>query len=475
MEPIHILKDLVRIPSVSRKPSEITEFIASRVDGSIQEFPIRGHPNGRNVIAISEPCPGEPFILLNGHHDTVAPVEGWNTDPFDPLVMEGNLHGLGTNDMKAGLAVIMALYHHLRDRHNIIFTSSDDEESDSMGSFALVDPVNGPLAPYLPRIAGVLVAEPTGERVMLGARGRYALKLTVHGLACHGARPHLGINAVDRAADIAVALRDMPLDTHPKLGRGSYSILGMRGGTETLSVPDHCDIVIDRHITRQMSGEEVIREFRQHLGGIDVPLDISLVEREVPFLEPYACSPEDPFIKCFLSSLSESITLGGSSSPPSSSSPLPSPTSPSPSSSLSSSHTSSSFSSFSPSSPPSSPSPSPPPSSSSSPPPPSPSSSPSSSSSFSPSPPTPPSPNITPSRVFTSTTPTKLSTPTPSSPIQEIIYGASVGDYNIFGNLLPTIVYGPSGQYHHSANEYVELDSVRSVYEKLTAWLSIRS
>ena len=409
MEPIHILKELVRIPSVSRKPSEITEFIASRVDGSIQEFPIRGHPNGRNVIAISEPCPGEPFILLNGHHDTVAPVAGWVTDPFDPVVKERNLHGLGTNDMKAGLALIMALYHHLRDRHNIIFTSSDDEESDSMGSFALVDPVNGPLAPYLPRIAGVLVAEPTGERVMLGARGRYALKLTVHGRACHGARPHLGINAVDRAADIAVALRDLPLDSHPRLGKGSYSILGMRGGTKTLTVPDHCDIVIDRHITRQMSGEEVIREFRQHLGGIDVPLDISLVEREVPFLEPYACSPEDPFIKGFLSSLS-------------------------------------------------------------------------SSSSFSPSPPTPPSPNTTPFRVFTSTTPpspnitsSKVSTATPSSPIPEIIYGASVGDYNIFGNLLPTIVYGPRGQYHHSANEYVELDSVRSVYEKLMAWLSIRS
>ena len=122
-----------------------------------------------------------------------------------------------------------------------------------------------------------------------------------------------------------------------------------------------------------MSGEKVIAEFRKLFEGIDVPLDISLVERQVPFLEPYVCSPEEPFIRTFLNSLSHSLVGHG--------------------------------------------------------------------------------------------TPEMERSP-------EIIYGASVGDYNIFGNLLPTIVYGPRGQFHHSANEFVNLESVRSAHEKLKDWIS---
>ena len=444
MDPVELTKDLIRIPSISREQyhdsvsivhsisdsiahsisNSIAHHIAPLVDGTIQEFPITNSPHGTNVIAISEPFPGEPFILLNGHHDTVAVAEGWSTDPLAPVERNGRLYGLGASDMKAGTAINIALFNEFREKLNLIFTSSDDEESDSMGSFALIgqgsgsgsvsDPksvsvrgpvpgadsgsgitpgtlpeagsgsASGPLVPYLDRIRGALITEPSNERVMLGARGRYAFRLTVHGRAAHGARPHLGINAVDEAARIAIRLTKIPMDSHPLLGEGSLCSLAITGGTRTLSVPDLCGLVVDRHYTVPMTSDTIIAEFRnsfegpigvtedQNTGTGDgtwddqgigrASVDIRPVDREVPFLQPYTTSPDEQFVRDF-------ITGTGI--------PLP----------------------------------------------------------------------------------------------QDFLYGASVGDYNIFGNLLPTIVYGTIGRFHHSPDEYVEIDSIRRVHSQLSRWL----
>jgi acetylornithine deacetylase/succinyl-diaminopimelate desuccinylase-like protein len=48
-----------------------------------------------------------------------------------------------------------------------------------------------------------------------------------------------------------------------------------------------------------------------------------------------------------------------------------------------------------------------------------------------------------------------------------IVYGESVGDFNLFGKIMPTIVCGPSSQDWHSPNEFVSMDSiirVRNLY-----------
>lgn len=385
MDPVQGTKELVRIPSISRERSDIAEFIANQVDGTIQEFPVKNASLGRNVFAVSEPYPGEPFLLLNGHHDTVAIAEGWTHDPFDPEELDGRLFGLGTSDMKAGTAINISLFQNFRDRLNLIFTSSDDEESDSLGSFALISQDTGPLKPYLDRIHGVVITEPSNERIMLGARGRYALHLTVHGRSAHGARPHLGVNAVDQAAAIALRLSKLPMDSHPQLGTGSVCTLSISGGTRTLSVPDHCELFVDRHYTEPMTGPEVVREFRQGIGKLEAEVEIDLVDREVPFLEPYACAAEEPFIREFVDSIGSQTELEPGRQP-------------------------------------------------------------------------------------------EMEVGIGSGRTGDIqndpfLYGASVGDYNIFGNILPTIVYGTVGRNHHSADEYVEIGSIRRVHSQLSNWL----
>lgn len=52
---------------------------------------------------------------------------------------------------------------------------------------------------------------------------------------------------------------------------------------------------------------------------------------------------------------------------------------------------------------------------------------------------------------------------------ENIVYGESVGDFNMFGKVMPTVVYGPAAQDWHSPNEFVLMDSivrVRDLYVK---------
>jgi acetylornithine deacetylase/succinyl-diaminopimelate desuccinylase-like protein len=49
-----------------------------------------------------------PFILLNGHIDTVPAADGWVIDPLEPRVTNGWMNGLGSADMKAGLVGAIA-------------------------------------------------------------------------------------------------------------------------------------------------------------------------------------------------------------------------------------------------------------------------------------------------------------------------------------------------------------------------------
>lgn len=350
---LELTKNLIEIPSVAREKTEIADYLATIVDGNVQEFRCKGNPCGSNVISISEPHPAQPFILLNGHHDTVAPSEGWSTDPFHAVVKGDRLYGLGAVDMKSGLAILTELFLEFRDSLNLIFTSVGDEEMDSTGTFSLFNGEDAPLRPYLKRIAGVVITEPTQEKVMLGARGRYAIRISVHGKAAHGVRPHMGESAIEKAAIIITSLRKMVMEEHPLLGRGSYCVLEIHGGTKTLSVPEKCTMIVDRHITKSMDAKTVIAEFRKALSGFQ-GVDIELVEREMPYLMPYVSSSKEPFIKEFLDAVDGVVS-----------------------------------------------------------------------------------------------------------------YGASVGDFNIFGGMMATVVYGPRGEAYHSPDEFAFISSIEKVYQRL--------
>ena len=252
---------------------------------------------GFNIIAKHKGREDAPTIILNGHMDTVDVVEGWEIDPFSGDISDGKIYGLGAADMKGGLASLIYAFKRAVSEENplnIIFTAVVREELDSEGGFALLNEVDGDIA---------FIAEPTNEVPMLGARGRYVLDIVFKGESGHGARPETGINAIECASSFIRNLKKMPLTEHPKMGTGSICALRIEGGSDFLSVPEKCKIVVDRHIVPGESRDSVLKEFIEMLENTDMDCDaeVSWHPRSTPFLEPYEWSIENDFIRDFVS------------------------------------------------------------------------------------------------------------------------------------------------------------------------------
>ena len=307
---------------------------------------------GRCVVAKSIINDAKPVILLNGHLDTVEVCKGWTKEPFKPTVEGDRLFGLGSVDMKGGVAIaIMVFKEAVEMGLNVIFVGTIDEEGDSAGGFAVKEELEK-LA-VKPDIC--LITEPTNDKIMMGCCGRYIIDVKVNGLSAHGAVPQKGVNAIVEAGRFVSQLDKLPLLDHEILGAGSVCPLDISGGTSTLSVPEECRIKIDRHVVPGETPESVMGDMRKLADSIGSQATFGIMpnkERPTPFLEPYITTRSDMLAQKFVD------VVGG-----------------------------------------------------------------------------------------------------------EITYGKSVGDYNVFSTIAPTIVHGPVGDNWHSADEWVSISSIERCLE----------
>lgn len=100
-----ILKKLIAIPSVTGNEHDIAIYIADYLRqcgvDSVELQPVEG--KRLNVVAHLKGEKVGPVVLLTGHMDTVAPGEGWRTDPFKATERDGRIYGRGAADMKGGI------------------------------------------------------------------------------------------------------------------------------------------------------------------------------------------------------------------------------------------------------------------------------------------------------------------------------------------------------------------------------------
>ncbi len=218
---------------------------------------------------------GTPVTLLNGHLDTVG-VEGMSIDPFSGDVREGRLWGRGSADMKGGVAAILTAACHFSraaDRAGtLVVALTADEEHASLGMQAFMAEA--------PEATRAVVCEPTELAVMPAHKGFLWLTAHFQGVAAHGSRPEVGVDAVRHAGLFVAALEALheQLSTrahHPLLGPASFHFGRIRGGVAPSVYPDSCTVEIERR-TLPHEGREVEEEFSQVLDRLQVDASLTI-------------------------------------------------------------------------------------------------------------------------------------------------------------------------------------------------------
>ena len=139
--------------------------------------------------------------MLNAHTDVVG-VSGMDA-PFEPRIQDGRMYGRGAYDMKSGLAACMLALKAAQSMSlsgDVIVSAVADEEYGSIGTEALLSEWE-----RWPAHA-VLIAEPTELAISIAHRGFVWLEFAVNGVAAHGSRPQLGVDAIAKMGKALVAL-----------------------------------------------------------------------------------------------------------------------------------------------------------------------------------------------------------------------------------------------------------------------------
>lgn len=299
----HLVNQLVAIDSVNpdlvpggNGERELAEFVAGWLERAGLRVELQEAAPGRpNVIGIVPGAGGGRSLMLNAHLDTVG-YDGMES-PLAARIEGNRIYGRGAFDMKGSLAAVMLAAAELAQdppAGDVIVTAVVDEEFASVGTQAV-------LADY--RADAAIVTEPTGMRVCIAHKGFVWLDIETHGVAAHGSRPDLGVDAIAKMGHVLVgieqldrALRANPL--HPLLGSGSIHASLIAGGNGLSTYPEHCRLSIERRTIPGETTAIVVGQLRGILEGLaahDPSLKATL--RRGLTRKPFEVSPDEPIVR----------------------------------------------------------------------------------------------------------------------------------------------------------------------------------
>ncbi len=202
---LKILEKLVSFNTVSdRSNLALQDYVQSLLQGSgveVMRVPNAQGDKAALYATIGPRCDGG--IVLSGHTD-VVPVEGqqWSFDPFTLRVADGRAYGRGAVDMKAFLAIALALVPEMARApltKPIHILLSYDEETTCLG---VVDTI-AKMGHDTPRPAMAIIGEPTELDVADAHKGVTVFRTVVRGHEAHSSKPHLGAHAITGAVAFA--------------------------------------------------------------------------------------------------------------------------------------------------------------------------------------------------------------------------------------------------------------------------------
>lgn len=273
---VSFFQSLIQIPSFTGEEKEVADALIKGMKERgfddievIERMP--GHPN---VLAHINGNEDGPTYTFNGHLDILPPQNNsqWPHPPFSGHITDGKIYGRGTVDMKAGTfssffagLVIKDLGIYLKG--NVLFTAVCDEEvCGKNGMLHLIK--EGYIKKNKDYDFG-LNCEPTDLIEMnMATKGVLRVDIKVQGKGAFGARPYLGISAINKASKLIESImqlndrikNDQSL-RHPMLEPASVLITLIQGGEASNLVPDSCTMTVTRRMLPCERIEDCLKDY----------------------------------------------------------------------------------------------------------------------------------------------------------------------------------------------------------------------
>jgi len=259
---VALTEALVNIESVSQNERAITDAI----EAALQNSPhLRLTRIGNSLVARTELGRAERVVIA-GHVDTVPLNDNL------PARNDGTLlHGLGTCDMKGGVAVALKLAADLADPvRDVTYLFYEGEEIASVhNGLRLI----AEKRPELLEADFAILMEPSDAGVEAGCQGTLRVEVTTHGERAHSARSWRGVNAIHGAAEVLARLTSYeartPVIDGLEYHEGLNAVL-ISGGVATNVIPDACTVTVNYRFAPDRSEAEALAFVQEYFDGFDV-------------------------------------------------------------------------------------------------------------------------------------------------------------------------------------------------------------
>lgn len=289
-DPIRLLQDLIRIPTVNPPGVHYRDFVAfakrhlaslglatrvvtvpasyaSRFIADADKYP---RPSLIGMLDVG----ASKTVHFNCHYDVVPAAGKWRFGHFEPKVQGGWVYGRGSGDMKGAIASICFALQALKDlritpKVNVEVSFTPDEETGGDLGAGYIARHGRLKADY-----AVVCEGGSDDGVGVGHNGVLWLEAAIEGKAAHASAPQNGVNACEKMAGVVMQLQSLKpkLDKHtfcPPSGKKMRATMNIGGvfsvgdGAKINTVPAMACFSIDRRV---LPGEK-FRDAEKELRG----------------------------------------------------------------------------------------------------------------------------------------------------------------------------------------------------------------
>jgi acetylornithine deacetylase len=286
MNAIQILDKLIQLNTVNdQQNKEIMTWLADFLQP--QGFKIqlvKNKTSGKLSLLAKYNQKKNPVLTFCGHTDTVPAGTNWTKDPFK-LTAEGEkLFGLGSCDMKGGIAAFLAAVSQtdlssLKKGLNLLFTY--DEEINFSGVIEFLKKVKL-------KTKYIIIAEPTDLAPQSAAKGVVSVQITFLGKEAHGGSPEKGINAICLAGEFITKAKAYFVNLQKQKNLifanpcATLNIAQINGGDAINKVPAKCQLNVEYRTIKDSQASEIYQGLLQILRQMDCQFKIKITLQTPP-------------------------------------------------------------------------------------------------------------------------------------------------------------------------------------------------